>query len=118
MISSKKQKEWKKNNYEVNKKYFADRQRERRKQFRDIAQKLKAVPCADCKQTYPSFVMDFDHVRGEKEFEISDAQHGLPSIKRFLAEIAKCDIVCANCHRIRTHSRKEDKCITQCLVQP
>jgi hypothetical protein len=44
--------------------------------------------------------MDFDHVRGEKLFGIGPgvASHGL---KALATEIAKCDLVCANCHRRR-----------------
>jgi len=48
--------------------------------------------------------MDLDHVRGTKEFKVSEAvqrAYGL-TLKRVQAEIAKCDVVCANCHRIRT----------------
>lgn len=64
---------------------------------------VKARPCADCQVEYPSYVMDFDHL-GDKEFNISNAInfHSLEKIKK---EIAKCEVVCANCHRIRTHDR-------------
>jgi hypothetical protein len=44
--------------------------------------------------------MDFDHVRGEKLFGIAVNMN--ISWERLEAEIAKCEIVCANCHRIRT----------------
>ena len=50
--------------------------------------------------------MDLDHVRGGKEFKVSDAvqlAYGV-SLERSWAEIAKCDVVCANCHRVRTDS--------------
>jgi hypothetical protein len=48
--------------------------------------------------------MDLDHVRGRKEFKVSEAVQKAYSInvERLHAEIAKCDVVCANCHRIRT----------------
>jgi ABC-type Zn2+ transport system substrate-binding protein/surface adhesin len=97
-------KKWNKKDYQDNKKYYSKRQRLYRKELREVIQKIKSVPCADCHRWYPSFVMDFDHVRGKKEFTISDeiSQHK-PSMERLLAEIAKCDIVCSNCHRIRTH---------------
>ena len=61
----------------------------------------KNRPCADCKVSYPPYVMDFDHVRGEKEFGIGDNIINV-SWERLIAEVAKCDVVCANCHRIRT----------------
>jgi hypothetical protein len=65
---------------------------------------LKEVPCADCGIQYPPYVMDFDHVYGIKLFNIGNAVG--KSFQEVLTEAEKCDIVCANCHRIRTH-RKE-----------
>jgi hypothetical protein len=52
--------------------------------------------------------MDFDH-RGEVEKTgnigslVSQAYF---TIERLKKEIDKCDLVCANCHRIRTYNRK------------
>ena len=48
--------------------------------------------------------MDFDHVRGRKEFKISEAVQKAYAlnIDNLHLEIAKCDVVCANCHRLRT----------------
>lgn len=54
-------------------------------------------------------VLEFDHVpgRGKKVGNVGDlAKYG--SWPKALREIAKCDIVCANCHRIRTHTRAGD----------
>lgn len=62
---------------------------------------VKSKPCTDCEKTYPPYVMDFDHVRGEKSFNISRGK--CISKNKLLEEIAKCDVVCANCHRERTH---------------
>lgn len=73
--------------------------------IREAIKLLKDVPCMDCGKKYPSYVMDFDHRDPDtKEFGISTGRSGR-GLKRVLEEIAKCDIVCANCHRIRTHSR-------------
>ena len=68
-----------------------------------IVIEAKSVPCADCKGCYPYYVMDFDHIRGKKLKGIS--QMGTAGRSLLLAEIAKCDVVCANCHRIRTFRR-------------
>ena len=65
--------------------------------------RIKSVPCMDCGNRFPPHVMDFDHVRGEKLMTVSGL--GGTSTSRVLREIEKCDIVCANCHRIRTHVR-------------
>jgi hypothetical protein len=63
---------------------------------------LKDVPCYDCGNRFPTVCMDFDHRDpSQKVFQISDAS--LVHRVKVLAEIAKCDVVCANCHRIRTH---------------
>ncbi len=66
---------------------------------------LKANPCLDCGGTFPPECMDFDHRPGEvKLFGVS---HGKAyAWERVEAEIAKCDLVCANCHRIRTRARR------------
>lgn len=67
----------------------------------------KGRPCMDCGNSYPSFVMDFDHVRGKKYCNISVLRRRSISWKRIESEIAKCDVVCANCHRLRTLARME-----------
>lgn len=59
-------------------------------------------PCMDCKQYFPYYVMDFDH-KGDKQFNVSRMFN--LALNRVIAEIDKCDIVCANCHRVRTHNR-------------
>lgn len=63
--------------------------------------KQKNRPCTDCGKEYPSCVMDFDHL-GDKDFTIASSKLNL-SKETLAAEIAKCEVVCANCHRIRTH---------------
>jgi hypothetical protein len=72
------------------------------------AQEIRATkekPCADCGGEFPYYVMDFDHRDGEvKLFDVSKGMLSLGRAK-VLAEIAKCDIICANCHRIRTAAR-------------
>lgn len=62
----------------------------------------------DCGVSYPSYVMDFDHRDPSlKKFELGDALSKVYSIQLVLDEIAKCDVVCANCHRIRTYASRE-----------
>ena len=73
--------------------------------LRDLKTK---TPCVDCGINYPYYVMDFDHVRGQKHANVMELVSTL-SKKRIDLEIAKCEIVCSNCHRIRTHMRKMAK---------
>ena len=63
---------------------------------------LREHPCADCGEDDP-VVLEFDHLR-DKLFGISK---GLTdrNWQDVLDEIAKCDVVCANCHRRRTAKR-------------
>ena len=68
----------------------------------------EASPCMDCKNRYPYYVMDFDHVRGTKHANVMELIPTL-SKKKIDLEIAKCEIVCSNCHRIRTHMRRVAK---------
>lgn len=68
----------------------------------------KRKPCLDCKQIFPTYVMDFDHVRGEKKYLVSKLRSWhYVNEETIKTEIEKCDIVCANCHRIRTQQRLE-----------
>lgn len=66
--------------------------------------KHKSLPCPDCGNSFHFSAMDFDHVRGEKLFDIS-AITGSTSLETLRAEIKKCEVVCANCHRLRTWRR-------------
>lgn len=49
--------------------------------------------------------MDFDHVRGRKLFNVAVGAFNVTE-EKLLVEIDKCDVVCANCHRQRTHERQ------------
>jgi hypothetical protein len=83
--------------------------RARRNRLKEHVRRQKMKPCADCGNSYPYYVMDFDHRPGEeKKFEIADflATKVVSNYAAVDAEIAKCDVVCANCHRVRTHLRR------------
>ncbi len=86
----------------------ASRNDHQRRAVRRIIREAKDRECADCGVEYPFYVMDFDHRdRSEKLFNIGrDALRGRCSLDRLKDEIAKCDVVCANCHRARTHLQK------------
>jgi hypothetical protein len=71
-----------------------------------VIERAKAVPCADCGERYPSYVMDFDHLHGDKLANVSSLKTA--SLERLLGEMHKCDVVCANCHRLRTVARRSE----------
>jgi hypothetical protein len=70
-----------------------------------IVDAAKARPCADCGRSFPAVAMDFDHIRGEKIATVSQLVRGGATKAAVEAEIAKCGLVCANCHRVRTTTR-------------
>lgn len=62
--------------------------------------------CMDCGYKEHPEALDFDHRPGtEKRFAISQSVGR--KWNQLLAEIEKCDIVCANCHRVRTSTRRD-----------
>lgn len=114
-----------------NKDKYRDYRRKGRAASRKVLQDAKAQPCFDCGVRYPYYVMDFDHRPGEeKKFLLSHSSQSqvvnlgqektIVRKRNFLgsnsfgreaieAEIAKCDVVCSNCHRERTHQRRTNK---------
>jgi hypothetical protein len=99
---------------EANKRWYAKHRQEQilrakrnniklRTEYHDYKEQF---PCADCKVTYPYYVMDFDHLGDDKVDNLADIVRRKCSKKAVYAEIEKCELVCANCHRIRTHRRR------------
>jgi hypothetical protein len=73
-----------------------------------LVREAKARPCADCGVPYPRYVMDLDHRPGtNKRANLSILAKCGSACEVILEEIAKCDVVCANCHRTRTYTRKQ-----------
>jgi hypothetical protein len=76
-----------------------------------LAKKLELQQCTDCKLqiTKTNFVaFQFDHLdRTTKIAKIADMVKGTYKISDIDIEIAKCEMVCANCHAIRTYYRRD-----------
>ena len=77
----------------------------RKKRNSDLIKRLKATPCTDCGIQYPYYVMQFDHVKGKKKYSLSNLKCSACSVETIVQEAKKCDVVCANCHAIRTFKR-------------
>lgn len=78
-----------------------------RKPLRDYVDAIKlARGCVDCglKINHPE-VYDFDHLPGVEKSHAVSSLVAKGDRELIDAEIAKCEVVCANCHRIRTASR-------------
>lgn len=67
---------------------------------------IKKLPCTDCGQTFPTVCMDFDHLPQFVKFKgVSVMAATGFSLEKIQEEIDKCELVCANCHRIRSAER-------------
>lgn len=88
--------------YMENKEYYRDKNKRKKEELKEFIKAQKAKPCTDCGVQYPHYVMDFDHL-SDKKYAI--AHMSSTSKNKILEEIAKCELVCANCHRERTHCR-------------
>ena len=61
--------------------------------------------CVDCGEKYPHFMLEFDHLPGHEKLGNPVSLGRKYSWQKALEEIAKCEIVCANCHKIRSYVR-------------
>lgn len=95
---------WKRNNPEAAKAQSRRGSAARHTKRKALLAQIKDVPCMDCGQRFPPYVMDFDHRNPELKVDAVAKMACYASATALLEEIAKCDVVCANCHRIRTHS--------------
>ena len=100
-----KRKAYYQDHYENNKLYYYERNKRQRQLKTAWIAEQKNKPCADCGNIYHPCAMDFDHLDPAlKDKDVSKlATFGWSRIKQ---EIAKCELVCANCHRIRTYNRR------------
>jgi hypothetical protein len=99
--------EYKQEPYKANKARYIASARQRKKALIEernqyLVTFLRENPCVDCGEEDP-IVLEFDHLR-EKRFSISEGLQGR-RWQDVLDEIAKCEVVCANCPRRRTAKR-------------
>lgn len=70
-----------------------------------MAELKEGVPCADCGEVFPVWVMHWDHLPGSTKVGNVSEMVGSRSRRITTAELEKCELVCANCHVMRTISR-------------
>jgi hypothetical protein len=101
---------WGRQHYKENRKAQINRVRANKDKYKEETQtyvrELKRQPCMDCGHKFHWYAMDFDHREGvEKEYNIYKMTQGSHTLEALKREIAKCDMVCAVCHRLRTAKR-------------
>ncbi len=98
-------KKYQKEYYQKNKDKYYDYNVKSRNPRKELLEKIKSVPCMDCGISYPTYIMDLDHR------DPSTKKSNVSRLVRqgawddFIAEIEKCDVICANCHRERTYGK-------------
>jgi len=70
------------------------------------------MPCADCGQVFPVWVMHWDHLPGYEKLGCISEMVGSRSRAITIAELKKCELVCANCHVVRTITRARSRATT------
>ena len=89
--------------YRKNKGYYLEKNKKLNQTNRErIWAFLKTKACVDCEESDP-LILEFDHLR-DKKYNVADMIRNA-SWELILTEIAKCDVVCANCHKRRTYKR-------------
>ena len=79
-----------------------ERTRNFQKNRRALINKIKTDKgCVNCGYNAHAAALDFNHITGVKKFNVS--QDPKVAKAKLLAEIEKCDVLCANCHRVHTY---------------
>lgn len=73
---------------------------ERRKRQWDVIAEAKNNPCSRCSGVFPSYVMDLHHRDPSTKLFSIGVGGCKQSMSKLIAELEKCDVYCANCHRI------------------
>jgi hypothetical protein len=83
------------------------------------AQKIKTQSgCVDCGYNKSPYALQFDHIGNDKKESVSNLIRSDYSWETIILEINKCEVVCANCHAIRTQNRKREDALKLPLNYP
>lgn len=82
--------------------------RARTEQSRKLWDLKEESGCIDCGEMYPHYMLEFDHLPQHEKLGSPIYVARTYSMEKALEEVKKCDIVCANCHKIRTWQRYID----------
>lgn len=107
---------WRKQYNESTKTERSIRGKARRAEARAYVDKFKSVPCTDCGVAWPPVAMDLDHVRGAKIKNVASFVGSAYKLELIKEELEKCEVVCACCHRLRTHAKGQNLAPTNMLL--
>lgn len=101
-----KQREAQRKSYHKNKTLVRQRSKEQRKRNYAWLCEQKSAPCVDCNLTWPPYVMEYHHRDPTEKLGAVATLLINAGRQRVIDEIAKCDLLCSNCHRIREHGER------------
>lgn len=81
----------------------------RRRNYAYVSELKSRGVCTDCGGSFHPAAMDYDHVWGKKVASVAVLCKEAAAIARIADEIRKCELVCSNCHRVRTYNRKQER---------
>ncbi len=85
----------------------ADNRRKIIESNRQVINRIKTERgCVDCGYAENADALQFDHVRGQKDFNVSEGVMKSLGLTRILEEVEKCEVRCGNCHLIITAQRR------------
>ncbi len=100
--------QWRKKYNAQNRPRKRARDDKQRRESKAIVNKIKSeTPCSDCSKFFHPVAMDFDHIK-KKNFSVASMVSSGYKPDLILKEIELCEVVCACCHRLRTHNRKQN----------
>ncbi|MBX3290285.1 MAG: hypothetical protein KF855_13170 [Acidobacteria bacterium] len=112
--SSDKQRLYNREYYQRNRERLLEKQREKNRRFSEnrrrwLSEFKKTLKCERCGEDHPATLTFHHRDATEKEFEIANAINLGVGMKRLVAEIEKCEVLCANCHAKEHYSQMFDR---------
>ena len=95
--------EYNRSYYQRNREQLLRKQAEKNRRFADTRRKWlveykKTLKCVRCGESHPATLTFHHRIGSDKSFEIGNAVALGIGLKRLLAEIEKCEVICVNCH--------------------
>lgn len=98
---------WREENKDIRRTYRKPQRARKVARVKAFIRDLRNGPCTDC-GLVDHRVMEFDHCRGTKADDVTRMVNSC-TVSQVMRELAKCDLVCANCHRIREWNRTHEE---------